>query len=366
VDQVRLLLPVVAFLAGILVVAEVCAVEGVFAAVGAAVARASRRDPRRMLQLTFVAAAVTTAVLSLDATVVLLTPVVAAAATSTLTSSRPVVLACARLANSASLLLPVSNLTNLLALPSLPTVSFLGFAALMAPVWLSVLVVEYVGHRLYFAGDLARPPTGEAVTDDVRLPVVPLVVVGVMLVAFAALSPLHVQPGWVACIAAVVLSGYALVRRRISVVSVARATHLSFALFVLCLGVVVAGLADTFLGEAVRSALPDGTGLGALVVVALVATVLANVVNNLPATLLLVPLVAPHGVTAVLAALIGLGAGSNLTYTGSLANLLWRRTVYRHGGHASARDFHAVSALVTLPAVLIAVAVLWAWAPVLR
>jgi arsenical pump membrane protein len=301
VEQLRLLLPVVAFLAGILVVAEICAAEGVFTAVGTRVARASRREPRRMLQLTFLAAAATTAVLSLDATVVLLTPVVAAAATSTLTSPRPVVYACARLANSASLLLPVSNLTNLLALPSLPTVSFLGFAALMAPVWVAVIAVEYVGHRLYFAGDLSRPPQDGAAGPDVPLPVVPLVVVAVMLVLFAALSPLGVQPAWVAGAAAVVLSGYALARRRMAVGTVARAAHLPFAVFVLCLGVVVAGLADTFLGDLVRSVVPGGSGLGSLLLLALVATALANVVNNLPATLLLVPIVAPLGVTAVLA-----------------------------------------------------------------
>lgn len=363
VDQVQLLLPVVAFLAGILVVAEVCAAEGVFAAVGSLVARASRHDPRRMLRLVFVAAAVTTAVLSLDATVVLLTPVVAAAATSTMTSARPVVLACARLANSASLLLPVSNLTNLLAIPSLPSVSFLGFAVLMAPVWVAVIGVEYVGHRVYFARDLARPPRRGAVGTDQRLPVVPVVTVVLMLVGFAALSPLGVEPAWVAGAAAIVLSLHALVGRRVRASTVLRAAHLSFAVFVLCLGIVVAGLADTFLGDVIRASVPDDTTLGSLLVVALLATALANVVNNLPATLLLVPLVAPLGVTAVLAALIGLGVGSNLTYTGSLANLLWRRTLARRGEPASTRDFHLVSALVTLPAVATGVVVLWAWAP---
>src|SRR3954462_2129791 len=60
-DQVRLLLPVVAFLAAILVVAEMCGAPGVLDAVGAAVARPSRNSPRRMLALTFLAAAVTTA-----------------------------------------------------------------------------------------------------------------------------------------------------------------------------------------------------------------------------------------------------------------------------------------------------------------
>jgi len=351
----------------------VCAAEGVFAAVGALVARASRRSARRMLGWTFLAAALTTATLSLDATVVLLTPVVAVAATSTLSSSRPMVLACARLANSASLLLPVSNLTNLLALPALPTVSFAGFAVLMAPVWLAVVAVEYVAHRLYFRRDLARSATagcavpasvGPAVPARAPLPVVPLVLVALMLVAFAALSPLGVEPAWVAGVAAVALGGYAGARRRIRPGEVVRATHLPFAVFVLCLGVVVAGLTDTFLGELVRAVVPAGDGLGSLLAIAVLATLLANVVNNLPATLLLVPLVAPLGVTPVLAALVGLGVGSGLTYSGSLANLLWRRTLLRRGEVASSRDFHLLGALATPPALLVAVVVLWLWAPV--
>jgi arsenical pump membrane protein len=366
-DQVRLLLPVVLFLVAILMVAEMCAAEGVFRAVGGIVARAGRGSPRRMLLLTFAAAAVTTAVLSLDATVVLLTPVVAVAATGAGTSSRPLVHACARLANSASLLLPVSNLTNLLAVPALPSVSFLGFAGLMAPVWLAVLAVELVGHRVYFARDLASAARGgSAPGEDVRLPVVPLVVVGVVLAGFAALSPLGVEPAWVAGAGAVALAGHALARRRTDLPSVVRAGSVPFAVFVLGLGVVVAGLADSFLGDLVARALPSGDGLGGLLLVALVATVLANLVNNLPATLLLVPLVAPLGTTAVLAALVGLGVGSGLTYPGSLANLLWRRTLLARGGTASARDFHALSALVTVPAVGVGVVVLWAWAGLVR
>ena len=364
-QQVRLLLPVVAFLAGILVMAEMCAAEGLFAAVGSLVARASRGHPKRLLTLTFAAAAVITATLSLDATVVLLTPVMASAAMAVGTSRRPVVHACARLANSASLLFPVSNLTNLLALPAL-RLSFGSFALVMAPVWLAVILVEYVGQRIYFAPDLSAPPEAAPVERHVEVPVLPLVVVGSALVAFAVTSPLGVQPAWVAGSAALVLSGYAVSRRLVRPVEVVRAAHLSFGVFVLCLGIVVAGLADTFLGTAVAGLVPDGTGLRALLLVALLSTAVANLVNNLPATLLLVPLIAPLGNTAVLAALIGLGVGSGLTYTGSLANLLWRRTLLRHGGDASAREFHTLSAVVTLPAVVIGVVVLWAWQPLLR
>ena len=50
--------------------------------------------------------------------------------------------------------------------------------------------------------------------------------------------------------------------------------------------------------------------------------------NNLPAVLLLVPLVAGGGAGSVLAVLIGTNVGANLTYIGSLANLLWRNVLH--------------------------------------
>ena len=244
--------------------------------------------------------------------------------------------------------------------------SFLGFAVLMAPVWLAVIAVEYVGHRLFFARDLARTPRRRpAHARTSPLPVVPLVVVGAdaRRLRGAARRSACSRPGsrgprpW--CSVVYALSGGGWTPR-----TVARAdARLSFAIFVLCLGVVVAGLSDTFLGDLVAlAACRTGPGSASLLVVALLATVLANLVNNLPATLLLVPLVAPLGVTAVLAALVGLGVGSNLTYTGSLANLLWRRTLAR-SGPPSTRTFHALGALITLPTVVVGTVVLWAWAP---
>jgi arsenical pump membrane protein len=358
-EEVRRLLPVVLFLSAILVVATLCAAEGVFAALGATLSRLARRSPVRMLALTFVTAALTTAALSLDATVVLLTPMVLGAATAAGTSHRPVAYACIRLANSASLLLPVSNLTNLLAMPSLD-LDFHEFVLRMAPVWLVVIGVEYVGHRLFFRHDLVAAPCREGAPAAPRMPVFPLLVVAAMLVGFAVGSPLGVQPAWVAGAAALVLAGHALARRRTTVSAVLHATHLSFAVFVLGLGVVVAALATGELGRLVTALVPDGDGLADLLLLALVATVLANLVNNLPATLLLVPLVAPLGTTAVLAALVGLNVGSGLTYPGSLANLLWR-TLLRHGERPSGVEFHRLALRVTPPAVAACVLVLWAW-----
>jgi len=359
---VRELAPVVLFLVTILVVADVCARAGVFRSAGERVRRAAAGRPTRLFTGVFLLAAAVTAVLSLDATVVLLTPVVVAAATASGTSSRPGVHACLRMANSASLLLPVSNLTNLLALPR-TDLTFAGFAATMAPVLAAVLVVEYAALRLLCRRELAdgvrRPSDASGADRPVPpLPLLPLGVVAMMLAGFAVGSPLGVQPAWVSGAAAVVLVAWARGRRLVTVSEAVHAAHPSFAAFVLALGVVVAAISHGFLGDTVAGVVPAGTTWLDLLAIAGLATVLANVLTNLSATLLLVPLLAPVGTTAVLAALLGLNIGSGLTYTGSLANLLWRRTLLRLGAAPGQGDLHRVSLVVTPLSLLVGITVL--------
>jgi len=376
-DSVVALLPVVVFLAAILVVAGACAERGLFRALGERIGRPGASGPR-FLTLTFAAAVAVTAVLSLDATVVLLTPVVLAAAVRAGVRPGPALSACVRLANSSSLLLPVSNLTTLLTLNSLD-LSLGRFALLMAPAWVAVIAVEYAGHRLFYARDLRIERSAVLLLPDaepIPVPRLPLVVIAFMLLGFVGTSLVGIGAAWgaawVALAAAVVLTGNALVTRSGAwsgapgpVGRAVHSAHLGFAVFVLGLGVVVDALARGRFGELVARLLPDGTALADLLWLALVATVLANLLNNLPATLLLIPLVAPMGTVAVLATLIGLNVGASLTWTGSLANLLWRRTLARAGVRPSGKEFHAM-ACITVPAgVAVGVVAVWATAGIL-
>lgn len=359
-DVFEHLSPVVIFLVAILVVAEVCARAGVFAAAGALVATWSLGRPVRLLTGTFVLAALVTTIFSLDATVVLLTPVALTAALTHGVSTKPIAQVCLRMANSASLLLPVSNLTNLLALPHLDlTVG--GFALRMAPVLAVVLLVEYVGLRLLSRNDLRdrRPATAPAARPTETHLKVPVTVVTLMLVGFVVTSPLGLDPAWVAVAAAAVLAIWGLTTGVTSPRDVLAATHPGFAIFVLGLGVVVAALAHGPLGAHVGGWLPEtATGFGSLLTIAALATALAAVLTNLSATLLLLPLLSPLGATAVLAALLGLNIGSGLTWTGSLANLLWRRTLTRQGVKVTSREFHRISLTLTPVSLVAGVAVL--------
>lgn len=355
--EVSRLLPVVGFLAAVLVLARLCDDEGLFRAAGAAMARTNSGGQQRLFVKVFVIAAATTAILSLDATVVLLTPVVLATARTLRVPARPHAYATAHLANSASLLLPVSNLTNLLAFGA-AGLSFVHFTAIMTLPWFAVIGVEFVLLRWFFARELAVEPTYDTEPEDVQVPKFVLVVLALTLLGFAVTSLLGLSPAWAALAGAVALGVRALSRRDTTVAKIADALDVPFLAFVLCLGVVVAAVMVNGLDDAMRDVLPSGKTLPALLAIAAVAALLSNVVNNLPAVLVLLPLVAPSGPAAVLAVLIGVNIGPNLTYAGSLANLLWRGIV-RRDIRAGFVEFTRVG-LVTTP-ITLAVAVLALW-----
>ncbi|MGA4837414.1 SLC13 family permease [Streptomyces sp. G45] len=357
-EEAERLGPVIGFLAAVLVLAQLCDDEGLFHTCGAWMARTAAGRPRRLLAQVFAAASVITAVLSLDATVVLLTPVVFATAARLGARPKPHVYACTHLSNTASLLLPVSNLTNLLAFAA-SGLSFTRFAALMALPWLVAITAEYVVFRRFFATELDAGARASPVAVPGELPVFALVTVVCTLAGFVLTSAVGVDPVWAALAGAVVLAARALARRRTTPAALVRATAPSFLAFVLALGVVVRAVVDNGLASGLGHLIPTGTGLWALLGTAALAAVLANVINNLPAVLVLLPLTAPAGPGAVLAVLLGVNIGPNLTYAGSLATLLWRRIVREHDTAVELGEFTRLGVL-TVPAALgLSVVALW-------
>ncbi|MGV0626877.1 SLC13 family permease [Mycolicibacter minnesotensis] len=355
---------VVAFLGAVLILAQLCDDEGLFAAAGAAMARADVGPPQHLLRRVFVIGATLTAVLSLDATVVLLTPVVLMMAQRRRAPIRPHAYATAHLANTASLLLPVSNLTNLLAFQQ-TGLSFVSFTALMAAPWLAATAVVYLVFRWFFRADLRATPEHHHGGPPPPVPVFAVVVLVLTLAGFVVAESFGVPSAWAAIAGAAALAVRGLARRRSTLAGIARSANPAFLVFVLALGVVVRAVVDNGLGDQMGAVLPSGSGLPALLGIAVVAAVLANVVNNLPATLVLVPLVAPGGPVAVLAVLIGVNIGPNLSYTGSLSNLLWRRVLRRHQVAAGVGEYTRLG-LCTVPAtLLVAVLALWAGARLL-
>ncbi len=353
------LLPTIGFLAAILVLAHLVDHEGVFTWLGDRLARACRGSPKRLLVLTFAAAAGTTAVLSLDATVVLLTPVVFATAGTLRVRAKPHVYACTHLANSASTLLPVSNLTNLLAFGT-TGLSFLAFTGLMVLPWLAAIAVELLVFLRFFASDLGGHAEPDDTTPTEPTPWFALIVLALVLVGFGVTSPLGLAPAWVAGAGALVLGVRALANRTMTVTGVLAETAPLFLLFVLGLAIVVQAVADNGLGRLLARVVPASPTLLGLLATAAIAAVLANIVNNLPATLVLLPALGAHPAAGiVLAVLLGVNLGPNATYVGSLATLLWRRVLAGRGLVPTLREFLRLGALTVPLSLLAAVLALW-------
>jgi arsenical pump membrane protein len=224
--------------------------------------------------------------------------------------------------------------------------------------WLAAIGVEWLVLRRFFAADLVG--RGEtAVGTPRRVPVFACVVVLLTLIGFFVTSLFHVAPAFAALGGALALAVPATASRRVAVSDVGLALEVPFLAFVLALGLIVKAVSIHGLGSLVTHLMPGGTSLGSLLLIAVVAAVLANLINNLPAVLLLLPAAAAVGAGPVLAVLIGVNTGPNLTYVGSLATLLWRRVLRQRGEELPIMEFMRLGAITVPPVLIAATVALW-------
>jgi arsenical pump membrane protein len=309
--------PILLFAVSITVVAELAAEAGVFAAVAERTARAARGRAWLLWLFVVLIAVVSTAFLSLDTTAVLLTPVVVLVARANGLPPLPFALTTVWLANTASLILPVSNLTNLLALHALGFSDPSRFVALMAVPAITAIVVPciilFLIYRRSFAARFS-PSAATAPADRLLF----WISSGILLV----LLPLLVTglPVWIpASFAAVLLAAVFAFRRR----SALRFGLLPWQLVIFACGLFLVVEAGHSLGVTVLLAQVAGSGsdLGSLLRLSLSGMLGANVVDNLPAYLALEPVAGSPVRLAAL--LIGVNAGPLITPWASLATLLW-------------------------------------------
>ncbi|KAF0258853.1 SLC13 family permease [Clavibacter michiganensis] len=319
--------PILLFVVAITVVTELASEAGLFTWIAERAAGLGRGRTWALWLATVVLACLCTIFLSLDTTAVLLTPVVVVLARHCGLPPLPFALTTVWLANTASLLLPVSNLTNLLAEHELGGLGPAGFAALtVAPALVAiavpVLAILVIHRKDLFTRYEVGPPT--APTDRVLL-VGSAVVVGLLVPALV--SGVEV---WIpALAAAVVLAILTAVRRP----RVLRLGLLPWQLVVFASGLFIVMEAAQSLGlTAVMAAISgQGQDAGALFRLAGVATLSANAVDNLPAYLALEPVAgSPERLVAIL---VGVNAGPLITPWASLATLLWHERLVSMGVH---------------------------------
>jgi len=341
--------PVLLFVVSVTVVAELAAAAGVFDVVAARLARLARGRTWVLWISVVVLAVLSTAFLSLDTTAVLLTPVVVAVARVHGLNPLPFAFTTVWLANTASLVLPVSNLTNLLALHRLEGAHAGTFIALLGPSAALAIVVSvlllFLLHRRDLTGTFA-PAAPPVVSDRLQLRVAAVVVLVMMPLLVSGIEP------WIpATAAAIVLAGFFAWRSPAAL----RFSLVPWQLVVFAAGLFLAvGALEALGSRAIIVALTgEGSGLGDLWRLSGTGLLAANVVNNLPAYL---ALESAAGTPERLAALlVGVNAGPLITPWASLATLLWHQRLHAVGVEVPWRRYVLLGLVAAPLTVLVAV-----------
>src|SRR4051794_12972036 len=287
-----------------------------------------------------------TVFLSLDTTAVLLTPIVVTLARRIRLSPLPFALTTVWLANSASLLLPVSNLTNLLAQSS-PVLADVRYVSLSAVPALVAVVVPVAILALVYRRALAHRyvPSPGTPASDPALRLAGVVVVALLVPALGIGDAVLGIPVWIPATAAAVVLVLLFALRRPT------ALHpglVPWSLIVFVCGLFLAITAAGRLGLTAALDLAAGQGEGPLALLRLagVGTVAANVGDNLPAYLAMDPVAGSP--VRLMALLVAVNAGPLVLPWASLATLLWHGRLTAMGVEISWGRF-ALLGLIAAP-----------------
>jgi arsenical pump membrane protein len=350
------------FLIGMMLLAELARDQGLFDWLAARSARLARGSAARLFTLVFAVGTIVTVFLSNDATAVVLTPAVAAAAkTARAKEPLPYLFICAFVANAASFVLPISNPANLVIygnhMP--PLLEWLPRYAL--PSVLSVLATYAVlrwtqrgGLTQQIAADIDIP----RLSGGGRMAAAGIAGTAVVLLTSSAFGVQLGLPTFLAGIATAIL---VLITAKCGPLAVLK--NISWGVLPLVAGlfVLVEALQKTGVTDRLAELMRDLVQHSAAMAAWITGVVLAfgcNLVNNLPAGLVAGRVVetanVPEHVRA--AVLIGVDLGPNLSVTGSLATILWLTALRREGQSVDAWTFLRLGALVMPPALLLALA----------
>ena len=334
--------PAFVLVTGLLLVGVAAEQDGLFAAAGAALARAPGGTHLAYL-LSLALVAVVTAVLNLDTSVVFLTPVLLHLARVRGVDETPFLYGTVFMSNAASLFLPGSNLTNLIALHG----EHASGAAFLSRMWAAAIVAVAVTAGVLvtvFRRELGRAavPADERVGVRFGVGIVAVAISTILVLTLAAPAVPVLAVG----IAAVVIDRAG--RARIGEVVDARVLA---ALFVVAVGLGAVGRWWDGPASLLDHLGRVGTALG--------GAVAAVCVNNLPAAVLFTP----HPPAHPRALLIGLNLGPNLAVTGSLSAYLWLRVARGLGARPSARVYSRVGAVLVPLSIGAALGALWLAAP---
>ena len=343
------------FLIGMMLLAELALLQGVFAWAAARLLQRAQGSAVKLFALIYTLAVIITVLLSNDATAVVFTPAVAAiAAAAKIAEPLPYLLICAFVANAASFVLPISNPANLVLfgheMPRLDVwFKLFGLASVLSIIVTYVML--WLTQRRVVCGTVELPKTMPELTQGGRWTLAGLSGTAVILVLAAWFGwPLGVVTFGLAvgCLGLVWLLGGQHPRPVLLGVSWS-ILPLVAGLFIMVGALDSIGVMSKAKSFTHEELLPIGAGVA----------LLTNVANNLPIGLLASHLFPGGALMRRAVALIGVDLGPNLSVTGSLATILWMNALRRQGLSMSGWRFLGLGMVLMPPALLVAIGGLW-------
>ncbi len=355
------------FLIGMMVLTAVVQRAGVFDLLARWTARAARGSGLGLFVGVFLLGFAITAVLSLDVTVLVLTPIVYALTAHLRVKALPFLYACTFVANIGSLLLPISNLTNLLGY-GLLGLSFTTFLRLMWWPQIAALLTSLALFLLLFRHDLprrfvlepqaARPAAGSPAFLRSAGAVLGMVLVALLIAGWQR-WPLAL-PALLGGLVLLLLAWW-----RFAVAPRAVLGEVAWGLVPLIIGMftVIDGAARAWLGQFGAQLTVQQVDLPTLLLVAFGTGLGANLVNNIPMFGAMISVLGQSAPSVreplALAAILGANIGPIVTPFGSLATLLWLTIIRQQGEWLPTHRYMRVSVLIAPPTLLAATLALW-------
>ncbi|MBA2889818.1 SLC13 family permease [Nonomuraea soli] len=341
--------PILLFLTGVLVLAELTKQAGVFQLIAARLAWLAGGSYLALFLLCSIFVALVTMFLNRDTAAALLTPVLLALAPKARIKVLPVAIMSVWLADTASLLLPVSNLTNLLAMNRLGLSTHEFAARMWVPQVVSLTVSMSFLWLLYWRrgrrqADRYTPPEPERPADRVLFGAAALACALFVVLVLANVS-VHVAA--LVAVTIVVAAFAARAREKLTWGLI----PWQLLIFVTGLFLVVPTLGLHGLDTMMRWLIGAEGGAEGAFRAAAAGAALSNLVINLPAYVAGEHALAGAGTDQLLALLVGTNVGPIITPWASLSTLIWFEYIRRHRVTISVRSFMLAGALLAAGAV---------------
>jgi Na+/H+ antiporter NhaD/arsenite permease-like protein len=362
---------VIFLLAGMMMIANLLRETGLFQWIAVQAVRLGRGDPFRILIILSLVTAFSSGLLDNVTIVVLVAPITLFVAASLKVSPMPFLIAQILASNIGGAATLIGDPPNIL-IGSAAGIDFLTFALHMTPIIVVILIVFVGLATLMFRKDLQAGrrgspdvyalETAELITDHKLLRKALVVMVGVML-GFLVHGALHLEPATIALAGATVLMLWTGSDPHGVLRDVEWSTLFFFiGLFITVEAVVEVGIIDT-LAQGALNLTGGNLALTSMLLIWLSA-VASGVVDNIPYTATMIPIVQRLGLTMPIEPLwwsLALGAdlGGNATLVGASANIVVANLAERSGYPISFRTFLFYGVVTTLVSLVLASLYVW-------